>query len=152
MILRASWVSLYVTKAGVRLQRASQLQVDYIKVSWESLWVQCLESGPRESGSVGVERVVHEQVTRLFSGGETPGSFKYFAFRTLQNQVEGSKTRFNHRPWYQELYVTQDAKARLQASSQRLEIPRVLSQRQQGVEKEDLGMLETVGLSLKAAS
>lgn len=55
--------------------------------------------------------------------------------------------------------MTQDAKARLQASnligsqsSVRLEMPRVLSQRQQGVEKEDQGMLETVGLSLKAAS
>lgn len=49
--------------------------------------------------------------------------------------------------------MTQDAKARLQASSSligsqssmRLEMSCVLSQRQQGVEKEDQGMLETIG-------
>lgn len=48
MVLHASWVSLYVTKAGVGLQRASQLQVGYIKVSWESyeygFWNLALES------------------------------------------------------------------------------------------------------------
>lgn len=36
-----------------------------------------------------------QSARRPFSGEESPGRFVYFAFRTLQNKVEGSKTRFN---------------------------------------------------------
>lgn len=90
MILRASWVSLYVTKAGVRLQRASQLQVGYIKVSWESM--------STVSGSVGVERVVHEQVTRLFSGEKLQGASSTLHSEHYRTKWKEAKPDLTHRP------------------------------------------------------